>query len=383
MTAFVLPNTPEEQVSQLLGCTVEQLDLTAADMDAANARYRDVGDHLADEGPDIYVQGSFMLGTVVRPHNRTGEFDLDLVCRSDIAKTSISQKDLKDRVGGYLRDYVDNADGVDGEVPKLEESRRCWTLVWRQFHMDVLPAVPDDESESPTAIWLTDKQLVRWQPSDPRGYVQWFRGQCAQQIINERKAMAKSAAGTVDDVPVWRVRTSLHRAVQVLKRHRDVYFEDEPDLRPPSSLVTTLAARSYRGEQDLLDATLTVVHRMPEHIEVEGGKWVVAHPVSDENFADKWNEYPERREAFHQWREQVERDLEAAVHSHGTPAVHTQLAKSFGGDPVRRAVAVIAEQTRAARERGSLNVAQTGGALTTSAGIPVVNHRFFGGSPTA
>lgn len=383
MTAFALPNTAEEQVSQLLGCTAEQLDLTPAAMDAAHARYQDVADHLAGEGPNIYVQGSFMLGTVVRPHNRAGEFDLDLVCHTDIDKTRISQQALKDCVGGYLGDYIDNADGVDGDVPKLDESRRCWTLKWSQFHMDVLPAVSDVEAVSDTAIWLTDKQLVRWQPSDPLGYVDWFRGQCEQQLGSERQIMAKTAAGTVDDVPVWRVRTSLHRAVQVLKRHRDLYFEDDPDLRPPSSLITTLAARAYRGEQGLLDATLTVVHRMPEHIEVQSGKWVVAHPVSDENFADKWNEYPERRKAFHEWRGQVERDLTAAVRGNGVQDVHAQLSKSLGGDPVRRAVAAIAEQARAARERGSINVVRTGGALTTGAGIPVADHRFFGGPPTA
>ena len=52
-------------------------------------------------------------------------------------------------------------------------------------------------------------------------------------------------------------------------------------------------------------------------------------------------------------------------------------------EPVRRAVAAIGEQTRTARERSSLNVAHTRGALTTGAGIPVVDHRFFGGTPTA
>lgn len=37
------------------------------------------------------------------------------------------------------------------------------------------------------------------------------------------------------------------------------------------------------------------------------GKWWVQNPVDpDENFADKWNEYPERREAFMQWLKKVE-----------------------------------------------------------------------------
>src|SRR4051794_13871965 len=117
-----------EHISRIIGCTVEQLDITIDDFQAAEQRYTDAGKHLADEGADVYVQGSFMLGTVVRPYGREDEYDLDLVCHLDIDKEDITQKELKQRVGGYLDDYVENTDGVDGEVPELAESRRCWTL---------------------------------------------------------------------------------------------------------------------------------------------------------------------------------------------------------------------------------------------------------------
>ena len=42
----------------------------------------------------------------------------------------------------------------------------------------------------------------------------------------------------------------------------------------------------------------------------DDGKWWVANPVDvNENFADKWNEYPERRTAFFEWLEQVRSDF--------------------------------------------------------------------------
>ena len=97
--------------------------------------------HLAEEGADVYVQGSFMLGTSSPPTVAFGEYDLDLVCHSPIAKTSVTQKDLKDRVVGYLADYLRHAEPIDDEVPDLDESRRCWTLGYQRFHMDVLPAM--------------------------------------------------------------------------------------------------------------------------------------------------------------------------------------------------------------------------------------------------
>jgi hypothetical protein len=383
MNNFV-PDTREQQLSQLLNCTVEQLDITPDEFVGAEQRYLDVGKHLAEEGADIYVQGSFLLGTVISPYGRFGEYDLDLVCHSDIAKTSITQQGLKDRVGGYLADYLKRAVPIDSEVPELGESRRCWTLGYKRFHMDVLPAIPDAKSPSETAILLTDKQLWGWQPSDPLAYVAWFRQQCARQFEIERAAIAKEARGTVDDVPEWRVRTPLHRVVQVLKRHRDVYFADDLDARTPSSLITTLAARGYRGEQDLLAATIAAVQRMPGFVEDRDGvRWVVNPVCPDENFADKWDEYPDRRLKFVQWLGQAERDLESAVReSLGVRAVHQRLEKAFGETPVRKAVSSIGERTRLERERGGVRVTTTG-ALTTGTGAAVRDHRFFGGpTPT-
>lgn len=378
---MTLPTTRDEQLSQLLGCTVEQLDISAEDFLAAEQRYLDLAKHLAEYGADIYVQGSVMLGTVVSPYGRIGEFDLDLVCRLNLAKTSITQQGLKERVGGYLTDYIDATDGVDDEIPELSESRRAWALNYRRFHMDVLPAIPNLNSGSPTAILLTDKLLREWQDSDPKAYVAWFRRQCALQFELAREALAKSAAGTVDDVPLWRVRTPLHRVVQILKRHRDIFFANDEENRTPSSLITTLAALSYHGERDLLHATMSVVQRMSLHIEKRNGKFWVPNPVADENFADKWNDYPQRRVRFLEWAAQVERDLEAAAtETSGVQAVRERLEKAFGPDPVRRAFGSIADQTRNIRERGELKVTSTG-LLSTGAGIPSRPHRFYG-APT-
>jgi hypothetical protein len=378
-----LPSTREQQLSQLIGCTIEQLDISAADFLAAKQRYDDLGAHLAEQGAGIYVQGSTALGTVISPYGRWGEYDLDLVCLVDVRKTSITQAALKERVGGFLDEYIDQASGDD--VPKsVTDGRRAWTLHYDRFHMDVLPAILDldPDVESPTAIELTDKKLRHWQKSDPPSYVAWFRERCAQQFLAERKAMA--AGGSVEDVPLWRVRTPLHRTVQVLKRHRDLAFALDPDNAPPSSLITTLAARAYAGEQDLLAALLAVVDRMPEHVENRNGVEWVENPVcKGENFADKWREYPERRKAFAQWHAALTRDLKELIGERGGQlAVHERLGSWLGTDQVRAAAGGIAGQTRSIREKGKLAVT-TSGLLTTGAGTPARDHVFFGGPASA
>src|SRR2546430_136900 len=76
--------------------------------------------------------------------------------------------------------------------------------------------------------------------------------------------------------------------------------------RPPSILTTPRAAGAYGGEPDLSTATRTARAGMSEHIENRHGIWWVPNPAhEEENFADKWNEYPERREAFIAWHRDV------------------------------------------------------------------------------
>jgi hypothetical protein len=379
-----LPTTRGQELSELIGCTIEQLDISVDDFQAAEQRYLDLAKHLADKGADVYVQGSFLLGTVIAPYGRWGEYDLDLVCLWNIAKRSITQQQLKDRTGEHLDEYMEETEGVDGEVPKdCTDSRRAWTLHYDRFHLDVLPAIPDAAAWSDTAIELTDKRLRNWQKSDPLAYIEWFRRRCAPQFLAERKALAAAAGGTVDDVPAWRVRTPLHRVVQVLKRHRDLHFRDDVDDKPPSMLITTLAALAYNGQQDLLTALREVVRDMPEFIESRNGVYWVPSPVCGENYADKWADYPQRRRKFERWLKQVATDLDGLLaETGGRVAVHERMRKMFGSTPVDKAAGVLTGRTRDLREAGKLKVT-TAGLLTTGAGVPARNHAFFGGRAPA
>src|SRR5262249_15900286 len=159
---------------------------------------------------------------------------------------STTQKELKQLVGKRLKKRSDIA-----EI--LGECRRCWSLDYpKQFHMDVLPAIPNIE-RPPTGLLLTDKELVRWQKSNPKLYAEWFYNGM-KVIFEERKeSLAKSYRTNIEEGPYWQVKTPLQRAVQILKRHRDMYFQYDQDNRPVSIIITTLAAKAYRNQDDLYD----------------------------------------------------------------------------------------------------------------------------------
>ena len=156
-------------------------------------------------------------------------------------------------------------------------------------------------------------------------------------ILFERKRaeLAKALSASVEDVPEWRVKIPLQRAVQLLKRHRDILFRGDLENRPVSIIITTLAARAYRNQDDIYDALTGLVADMPAYIENRNGRWWVANPVEpEENFADKWNEKPERRLAFLRWLDQVRKDIEGAVGSRTLDKAAEALSPRFGATAV-------------------------------------------------
>jgi hypothetical protein len=312
------------QFNTLLAKAAAALDIPDHIYEDATLKYEDVGEWLSAEdsalrefSPEIYVQGSFRLGTVIRPITNEDEYDIDLVCHLNIRKESVTQAELKKMVGDRLRKRDDLA-------KMLKPSRRCWTLEYPPqvempgFHMDVLPAIPNSE-RPPTGILLTDTELRLWQRSNPKSYADWFHARMKVIFEARRAVLAKEFSASIEDVPEWAVKTPLQIAIQLLKRHRDIHFQGKAIPRPVSIIITTLAARAYSGEVDVSDALANIVRTVeanwgkPGYVENRNGRWWVENPVDPgENFADKWNEYPERREAFWAWLQKVKLDFASA-----------------------------------------------------------------------
>src|SRR5690606_14973725 len=205
-------------------------------------------------------------------------------------------------------------------VTKLElvDGRRCWTLQYDGFHIDVLPALPDRSEPAAMLagepILITDRRLHHWQASNPKGFATWFRTEMKRRIVTRRDMMEK-AAGDVDvkQIEDDHVKTPLQVAVQLLKRHRDIHFQESFGERPISIIITTLATHAYQGEIDPYRALDRIVRDAPNHIERRAGEVVVANPTNpDENFADKWNEKPALARVFLDWLRKVGADIAAA-----------------------------------------------------------------------
>jgi hypothetical protein len=254
----------------------------------------------------------------IRPLTKTWSFDIDLGCRleSGITKASHSQRDLKTLVGLDLEAYR-KARQIESKLP---EKHRCWRLPYKDelsFHMDAVPSIPEDatvrlslksamvEAGSAEALAghiakragaITDNRLPdyamishRWRISNSEGYALWFesRMKLAQRLMEERALSAMVAK--VDDLPTRKWKSPLQQAVQIIKRHRDVMFIDDPDGMPISIILTTLTASAYGGETDVASALDRILKHMASCVRTTIPR--VPNPVNPaEDFADKWRD---------------------------------------------------------------------------------------------
>ena len=147
-----------------------------------------------------------------------------------------------------------------------------------------------------------------------------------------RKNLAETMKADIQAIPEYKIKTPLQRGIQLIKRHRDITFEQMDD-KPATIILTTLAALSYNNEIDLVQAVTSVVNGMPTHITMKNGIPWVQNPVDPmENFADRWQDpkFPNRQNDFHYWHKKLQNDLQTVLSCEDLDDVCELLIRMFG-----------------------------------------------------
>ena len=184
---------------------------------------------------------------------------------------------------------------------------------------------------------------------------------------------------SVEDVPTFAVRTPLQKAIQILKHHRNLMFEGA-DNAPISIIISTLAAWAYGGEQGTYDALVGILERMDAYISGGPGRYRIANPVDEkENFAEKWNESPEKAAAFFSWLDRARKDFRRLSGVRGLDAITRSLESSCGKAVASRAMSQYGDRLREARESSSLFASSAGLTYAASPSARAVpRHEFYG-----
>lgn len=358
---------------------VKRIDITATMYKNAKEKYEAIAKYLNNNGieANIYPQGSFRMGTVVKPYNESSEkdYDLDVICNLVIPKKTTDPENVKNQIGKALKDSDLYKDKL------LPEEDRCWTLKYAKidgevgFSLDIVPSV-DEASEvingvvglgvssdlASEAIAITTKIATNyhWDESNPKGYAIWFdeinkpflefnREERRTQYFTENKGMFAS----VEDIPSNLERSSLQRVIQILKRHRDIYYSRTKkwDERPISAIITTLCSKiSSNAAKDLSTFELLgfVVKELKVYSELldigqdifeeryaerkfikkENKKWTVYNPVNPNDiYTENWTK--KTADTFFKWIDTVFIDV-IENEEFGEKSYYSGLLRGFG-----------------------------------------------------
>lgn len=353
---------------------IAHVELTPTQYAEATKSYEAVAEVLQNLSPQlrlsIFPQGSMRLGTTVRPLFNDC-FDLDIICWLAISGKIFTP----DQVFNLVWDAL----GKNEIYRQMRKKKnRCIRLEYadkRKFYLDVTPAVPDwAQSES---LYVPDREKRKWCHSHPIGFCDdWFKiaGKVLPTYIlnfaNARSSEPLMASNAyIEPMPKYGEfeKTPLQRIVQMIKRDRDEYFQNNLANRPSSILLTTIITQSYsrlvsQPVSDLFEFVVKVVAKMPEFIlssgEAGSRKFHVNNPVNSlENFAETWTE--ENYRQFKVWHGRAAAMLQRSkdAKGHGADTMLKGLAQNFGNEQVIRAANALGADTNALHDDGKLRVA--------------------------
>ena len=371
------------KVDTMLRQIANELDISEEKYKNAVDSYNAVGNYLSNHinAPvEIFPQGSFRLGTVIKPLTDEDDYDIDLVCK--VNKNFSNAKELKNEVGQALKDSERYSKMLD------KEGKRCWTLKYSdlaQYHMDILPAVEDATYDRDRKLKITNKDEITgiydFTTTNPESYFEWFNSRQQEEKRRLLEKMAIQNNKNIEDVPEYKIKTTLQVALQIIKRYRDIKFQDNMDNKPISIILTTIMAQIYSGENNVYELIKKFSSRYNEYITIKNGVEWVENPVnSDENFADKWQIYPERKLAFLQFMSNLKDDIinNAFIISGNIFDEADSYKKMFGENIVKKAYAGIGEKAKKLRENGNMYVSREGTINFKKDGSNVKEHKFFG-----
>lgn len=328
---------------------IKNLDITPSMFKNAEEKYKNIAKFLNEHGLnlDISLQGSFAIGTAIRPYSNGKDkaYDIDAICL--FKDNEMTPKEIRDSLV-YTLNYSEVYNDKINECPK------CFTLEYAKlgdydFSIDLVPTVIDCDSDIGGGIVKEEylKNVLKiaskdpvydWYTINPKGYQKWFndinarfalygREQRMKKLFEENKQFYAS----VEEIPEYFNKSSLQEAVQILKRSRDVYFSKiRREKNKPASIIlttfTALVASECPTYIDSVELAFEVIKRFSQYLRNDpdfavsppiikkGTKWEFYNPVNlKDNLLDSWNEEQDNSKFFFTWLEKAKNDLNSII----------------------------------------------------------------------
>ena len=203
-------------------------------------------------------QGSYALGTLIKPVDDNDEYDADI----QIVMNPNPSWGAKDYVLEINRTLAGNKNYAD----KLRLKTRCVTVDYAgDFHLDVVPRVTINGKH-----YICNRTDNKFEETDGNGYRDWF---------NEKNRITGG---------------NLKRVVRLLKHLRD----HKNSFTAKSILLTTLAGNTIKSSDEgttavstVADTLETVLSRMNDYLQQHPNMPVIKNPVlPSEDFNRHWDQ---------------------------------------------------------------------------------------------
>jgi hypothetical protein len=379
MNRIYIPQTFHQQVDDLLNRIAERLQLDDTRRASAERSYNAVSEWIeADEGffkkvPfDIYPQGSYRIGTSVKPL-QGDEFDLDIVIHMTLPYDNLDPIEVLNQLERRLREH-----GLYKTM--LKRKNRCIRIVYANlFHIDILPGFQESALDA-NRIVVPDRLLKAWTPSNPKGYSDWFKSKyIKQELLLLEKALR--AEDLPEQVP-YHLMQPIQRAVQLIKRYRDIYFKNDPNSATSSIILTTIAGMFYTGQRSEYEAIKGIVNLAYDKLTLLNGK--VLHIVNPANpseiFSDKWVHEPHLYKAFIRFISDFKRLWDKVESTKGVHNLIEIFKEMFGESTSTNSLIEQSDYIQKARNSNQLAASKQSGLLTgiSAASTAVKKNNFYG-----
>ena len=239
----------------------DEVNLNQGRLDRLETAVGAVNDYLRDHltgYQKMERQGSYALGTLIKPVDDNDEYDADI----QIVMNPNSRWKAKDYVLAINRALAGNKTYAD----KLRLKTRCVTVDYAgDFHLDVVPRVTIGGKH-----YVCNRIDNKFEETDGNGYRDWF---------NEKNRITKG---------------NLKRVVRLLKHLRD----HKNSFTAKSILLTTLAGNTIRPADEgtesvstVADTLETVLSRMNGYLQKHPNMPEIKNPVlPTKNFNRHWDQ---------------------------------------------------------------------------------------------
>ncbi len=247
-----LSKHPSEVSDFLLRDIAKKIQLKPAEHDLAERRYDDVYKFLNKDGGNpiyrrIYPQGSMAVGATIASKLSDDEFDIDVVLELHIDDGRYTPQMVLDWLHRELSSFPSC---------KIVRQSRCITLEFPKMHLDVTPAILLPGPDRTSRIFHSKPACEEYtRIANPWGFAEWFKDKTDRRHDQTQRLFAKDMAS--EPVPEQQTVDEKSNALiclQLVKRWRNILYDNRNGRKPPSILLAKLVADNARYFPTLLDA---------------------------------------------------------------------------------------------------------------------------------